>query len=55
MSKFWTKVLGAVIIAIALGGATAVIRNGNRISRLEVHIPYIRKALERIEKRLEVE
>ncbi len=49
-----TAALVAGIILTALTGcAVGLIRNGNRITALETHIPYVRKALERIEKKLE--
>lgn len=51
-NNLWKKIVaGAAIIAIA-GGAAAVIKNGSRITALETHIPYIKAALDRIEKKM---
>jgi len=48
-NSIWMKVVGAIVVTVLLGGAAAIIRNGNRITALETHIPYIRAALARIE------
>lgn len=51
--KKWTLRVAAGVALLAIGSCAAgVIRNGNRLTALETHIPYIREALDRIEKRL---
>lgn len=47
------RVAAGLLVGAVLGCAAAVIRNGNRLTALEVHVPYIRDTLDRIEKKVD--
>lgn len=52
-NNLWRRVVAGLIVAGIVAVCAVGYAHGSRLTKLEAHIPYIKQALERIEKRMD--